>query len=137
MRLTSGFSLPKLRFPMNSIYCNKPATIFPTEVALTEMLSLVVFQVDPYIPPEPSPIPDVPRPEPGQGQEFNDLREACLRRRELFEDPDFPATDSSLFFSKRPPVRIQWLRPGVRTNGWRYFFSARVTSWRRLLKKIY
>jgi calpain len=30
----------------------------------------------------------------------------------LFEDPEFPAADSSLFFSKRPPKRVEWLRPG-------------------------
>jgi calpain, invertebrate len=29
----------------------------------------------------------------------------------LFEDPEFPAEDKSLFFSRRPDRRCEWLRP--------------------------
>lgn len=36
-----------------------------------------------------------------------------FKERRLFEDPEFPACDSSLFFSKRPPKLIEWRRPGV------------------------
>ncbi|KAK2817504.1 hypothetical protein Q5P01_025695 [Channa striata] len=45
------------------------------------------------------------------GKSFEQLRNECLRKGVLFEDPDFPATDSSLFFSQKPPVNIQWKRP--------------------------
>ncbi|KAF3688083.1 Calpain-9 [Channa argus] len=45
------------------------------------------------------------------GKSFEQLRNECLRKGVLFEDPDFPATDSSLFFSEKPPVNIQWMRP--------------------------
>lgn len=49
----------------------------------------------------------------GPIQDFNTLRQECLSRGELFEDPEFPAVDSSLFFSKRPDRYIEWKRPMV------------------------
>ncbi|CAF88000.1 unnamed protein product, partial [Tetraodon nigroviridis] len=45
------------------------------------------------------------------GKSFEQLRQECLQKGVLFEDPDFPATDSSLFFSQRVPVAIEWKRP--------------------------
>ncbi|KAH0545672.1 hypothetical protein KQX54_002269 [Cotesia glomerata] len=47
----------------------------------------------------------------GAIQDFNSLRQQCLSQGILFEDPEFPATDSSLFFSKRPDRYIEWRRP--------------------------
>lgn len=52
------------------------------------------------------------------GKSFEQLRQECLRKGVLFEDPDFPATDSSLFYSQSVPVQIEWKRPKVgRTRG--------------------
>ncbi|KAM9819322.1 calpain-9 [Syngnathus typhle] len=45
------------------------------------------------------------------GRSFEQLRQECLQKRVLFEDPDFPAQDSSLFFSQAVPVRMEWKRP--------------------------
>uniref|UniRef100_A0A671TLG9 Calpain 9 n=1 Tax=Sparus aurata TaxID=8175 RepID=A0A671TLG9_SPAAU len=45
------------------------------------------------------------------GKSFEQLRSECLQSGVLFEDPDFPATDSSLFFSQSVPVNIEWKRP--------------------------
>ncbi|XP_015833872.1 calpain-A isoform X3 [Tribolium castaneum] len=45
-------------------------------------------------------------------QDFYELRDQCLQRGELFEDPEFPPTDSSLFYSHRPDRRFEWRRPG-------------------------
>ncbi|XP_041641849.1 calpain-9 [Cheilinus undulatus] len=45
------------------------------------------------------------------GKSFEQLRRECLQKGVLFEDPDFPATDSSLFFSQSCPVSIEWKRP--------------------------
>ncbi|XP_037545941.1 calpain-9 [Nematolebias whitei] len=45
------------------------------------------------------------------GKTFEQLRQECLQKGVLFEDPDFPATDSSLYFSQSVPVQIQWKRP--------------------------
>ncbi|XP_061582125.1 calpain-9 [Cololabis saira] len=45
------------------------------------------------------------------GKSFEELRQECLQKGVLFEDPDFPAADSSLFFSQSVPVQIEWKRP--------------------------
>ncbi|XP_017880513.1 calpain-A isoform X5 [Ceratina calcarata] len=47
----------------------------------------------------------------GAVQDFNTLRRECLSTGSLFEDPEFPADDSSLYFSKRPDRYIEWRRP--------------------------
>ncbi|KAM9793031.1 calpain-9 [Neosynchiropus ocellatus] len=47
----------------------------------------------------------------GDGRSFEELRQECLERGVLFEDPDFPATDESLFFSQSVPVSFEWKRP--------------------------
>ncbi|TNN28233.1 Calpain-9 [Liparis tanakae] len=45
------------------------------------------------------------------GRTFGELRHDCLQRGVLFEDPDFPAADSSLYYSQSVPVNIEWKRP--------------------------
>ncbi|XP_027874108.1 calpain-9 [Xiphophorus couchianus] len=45
------------------------------------------------------------------GKSFEQLRQECLQKGVLFEDPDFPAADASLFFSQSVPVQIEWKRP--------------------------
>ncbi|XP_053974210.1 calpain-A-like isoform X1 [Hylaeus volcanicus] len=44
-------------------------------------------------------------------QDFSTLKQECLSMGRLFEDPEFPPVDSSLFFSKRPDRYIEWKRP--------------------------
>ncbi|XP_060755059.1 calpain-9 [Neoarius graeffei] len=46
------------------------------------------------------------------GRTYEQLRQECLQRNKLFEDPDFPAKDSSLFYSQSVPVSFEWKRPG-------------------------
>uniref|UniRef100_A0A3P8SIT5 Si:dkey-19b23.13 n=1 Tax=Amphiprion percula TaxID=161767 RepID=A0A3P8SIT5_AMPPE len=46
-----------------------------------------------------------------QGQSFQKLRRACLRRGALFKDPLFPATNQSLFYKREPPPGLTWKRP--------------------------
>nr|CAD2198470.1 unnamed protein product [Meloidogyne enterolobii] len=67
--------------------------------------------VDPFVKPEPVPTPGPPirRKEPVN---FYDERDRCLQEKRLYEDPDFPANTQSLFFSRPPTERVQWLRPG-------------------------
>ncbi|CAD5227137.1 unnamed protein product [Bursaphelenchus xylophilus] len=60
-------------------------------------------KVDPFI----SPTPGVQ----SFNLDFNTERQRCLDERRLFEDPEFPAADSSLYFSKRPKMEIEWKRP--------------------------
>lgn len=43
---------------------------------------------------------------------FEKIREICIQKRILFEDPAFPADDKSLFYSYRPNIGpIIWKRP--------------------------
>lgn len=73
-------------------------------------------KVEPYVPREPHPVPRPPSPEIGGPMEaaidFYEERDRCLQSNTLFEDADFPAEDSSLFYTRRPPKYVEWLRPG-------------------------
>lgn len=53
------------------------------------------------------------RPKSGDVQDFEVLRDQCLQRGVLFEDPDFDTVDSSIFYSKAPDKKFEWKRPGV------------------------
>ncbi|XP_052700305.1 calpain-B-like isoform X10 [Crassostrea angulata] len=44
-------------------------------------------------------------------QHFEEIREQCAAEETLFEDPEFPAEDSSIFFSREPPRAFEWKRP--------------------------
>uniref|UniRef100_A0A3Q3WNE2 Uncharacterized protein n=1 Tax=Mola mola TaxID=94237 RepID=A0A3Q3WNE2_MOLML len=46
-----------------------------------------------------------------QGQDFHQLRRACLHRGALFKDPLFPASAQSLFYRREPPLGLTWRRP--------------------------
>ncbi|XP_028132163.1 calpain-C isoform X2 [Diabrotica virgifera virgifera] len=43
--------------------------------------------------------------------EYDRIRRACLKRGELWEDPDFPASQSSVFYHQTPPFQFTWKRP--------------------------
>ncbi|KAF2879870.1 hypothetical protein ILUMI_26300 [Ignelater luminosus] len=43
--------------------------------------------------------------------DYERIRRACLKRGELWEDPDFPATQSSVFYHQTPPFQFTWKRP--------------------------
>ncbi|KAH0620650.1 hypothetical protein JD844_021317 [Phrynosoma platyrhinos] len=42
---------------------------------------------------------------------FHELHKKCLKKKILYEDPDFPANESSLFYSQKLPVKFEWKRP--------------------------
>lgn len=48
--------------------------------------------------------------------EYERIRRACLKRGELWEDPDFPAAQTSVFYHQTPPFQFQWKRPKVNQN---------------------
>jgi len=48
-----------------------------------------------------------------RGKSFDEVKAQCLREKKLFEDPDFPALDSSIFYSRSPPRPFVWQRPSV------------------------
>ncbi|XP_068532926.1 calpain-9 [Anas acuta] len=69
--------------------------------------------------PRPPPLPREARATHSSGKAYKELKQECLRRGSLFEDPDFPASDASLFFSEKPPVPFIWKRPGFwQHNEW-------------------
>ncbi|XP_075040426.1 calpain-6 [Mixophyes fleayi] len=47
-----------------------------------------------------------------KNQNFWQLKNECMKAGTLYEDPEFPASNESLFYSKAPPDLIQWKRPG-------------------------
>lgn len=50
---------------------------------------------------------------PYEDQNYSALKRACLRRKVLFEDPNFPATDDSLYYQGSPGPAVRWKRPKV------------------------
>ncbi|XP_046337551.1 calpain-B-like isoform X1 [Haliotis rufescens] len=44
-------------------------------------------------------------------QNYEEIKRNCLARRTLFEDPEFPAESSSLYYSQPPKRRVEWKRP--------------------------
>ena len=51
-----------------------------------------------------------------KGQDYKSLKSECQTNNRLFEDPEFPASDSSLYFSRQPPFTCVWKRPKVRIS---------------------
>ncbi|KAI2561980.1 calpain 5, partial [Homo sapiens] len=48
---------------------------------------------------------------PYEDQNYSALRRDCRRRKVLFEDPLFPATDDSLYYKGTPGPAVRWKRP--------------------------
>lgn len=44
---------------------------------------------------------------------YEELHKKCLEKNILYEDPDFPPNESSLFYSQKSPVKFEWKRPRV------------------------
>ncbi|KAK3800954.1 hypothetical protein RRG08_001202 [Elysia crispata] len=42
---------------------------------------------------------------------YSEIKARCLKAGVLYEDPDFPAVEDSLFFSRKPPRPFEWKRP--------------------------
>uniref|UniRef100_A0A8C5IWL5 Calpain 9 n=1 Tax=Junco hyemalis TaxID=40217 RepID=A0A8C5IWL5_JUNHY len=69
--------------------------------------------------PRPAAHPGGARGTHSSGKGYEQLKQECLRRGVLFEDPDFPACNSSLFFSENPAIPFVWKRPGFwQHNEW-------------------
>ena len=45
---------------------------------------------------------------------FQSIRDDCVASGRLYEDPDFRAANSSLYYDKEPDRLITWMRPSVR-----------------------
>uniref|UniRef100_A0A665U1Y7 Calpain 6 n=1 Tax=Echeneis naucrates TaxID=173247 RepID=A0A665U1Y7_ECHNA len=53
---------------------------------------------------------------PYKNQHYAELKKNCIHDKTLFEDPEFPATNTSLFFRRSPPGAVVWKRPGEISN---------------------
>ena len=49
-------------------------------------------------------------------QSYDQIVKKCKEEGILFEDPEFPAEDGSIFFSRQPPRPFEWKRPSVSIN---------------------
>ncbi|XP_006750612.1 calpain-9, partial [Leptonychotes weddellii] len=67
--------------------------------------------------PQKHPVPKDARITHSSGQSFEQLRQECVQKGVLFEDADFPANSSSLFYRERPQIPFVWKRPGVNFQG--------------------
>uniref|UniRef100_A0A8C7PY77 Calpain 6 n=1 Tax=Oncorhynchus mykiss TaxID=8022 RepID=A0A8C7PY77_ONCMY len=52
-----------------------------------------------------------PSQKPVKNQHYSELKKECLEDKKLFEDPEFPVTNASLFYRKPPPGMVEWKRP--------------------------
>jgi len=80
---------------------------------------------------------------------YEEIRQECLSKGILFEDPEFPADDLALFFSQRPRMRFEWKRPHVclhlhtqspamhTINSNIFFISSLLISWHKLSHYIF
>ncbi|XP_029957693.1 calpain-5-like isoform X1 [Salarias fasciatus] len=50
--------------------------------------------------------------EPYKNQHYAELKRDCINNKTLFEDAEFPAVSTSLYFRKPPPGYVEWKRPG-------------------------
>ena len=49
--------------------------------------------------------------------DYDEIVSHCLKTGELWEDPDFPPVQSSLFYHQNPPqTSFEWKRPHVRMS---------------------
>ncbi|XP_034969472.1 calpain-6 [Zootoca vivipara] len=48
---------------------------------------------------------------PFKDQNYYELKRQCLEEGKLFEDPEFPASDASLFYNTPPLGKVEWKRP--------------------------
>lgn len=46
-------------------------------------------------------------------QSYQELKEQCLQQGQLFEDPEFPASDESLYYDSSAKGKVEWKRPKV------------------------
>ncbi len=47
-----------------------------------------------------------------RSQNFKEIKEKCLAEKALWEDPDFPANNKSVYYS-HTPANFEWKRPSV------------------------
>lgn len=46
--------------------------------------------------------------------DYEKIKSLCLKRGDLWEDPEFSAVQSSVFYHQTPPFQFVWKRPKVK-----------------------
>ena len=54
-------------------------------------------------------------------QSYDEIVKTCTKSGTRFEDPEFPAVDGSICFSKKPEKEFEWKRPFVSGNSGKVF----------------
>ena len=64
-----------------------------------------------------------------QKTNYQHIKRLCRDRGQLFEDPDFPPTNRSIYRHKKPALSpIVWLRPHVRNAYSPYYIKYKLSS---------
>ncbi|XP_077402369.1 calpain-5-like [Vanacampus margaritifer] len=53
---------------------------------------------------------------PYKNQHYAELKKDCIKSKKLFEDPEFPAINASVYYRNPPPGIVHWKRPGEISN---------------------
>ncbi|KAM5170160.1 calpain-5-like [Mantella aurantiaca] len=62
-----------------------------------------------------------------QEQHYDQLKNLYHRQNRLFEDPNFPANDRSLYYSQSPPRVVEWKRPQDLVSAPRLFSTSGIS----------
>lgn len=66
---------------------------------------------------------------------YEELHKKCLEKNILYEDPDFPPNESSLFYSQKVPIKFEWKRPRVSNMLPFTFVKFKYSPWAYILAK--
>ena len=61
--------------------------------------------------------------------EYEAIVHHCVKTGELWEDPEFPAVQSSVFYHQTPPFSFQWKRPHVSVINNNFIVSFKVVRY--------
>lgn len=96
-----------------NLKCFKIKGIFITSIEERSSGNHTVFSQRPLVIGRPS---RKDKKDPFSGvinQSYDEIKKRCQEEGCLFEDPEFDAEDSSIFFSRAPPRPFEWKRPHV------------------------
>lgn len=62
-----------------------------------------------------------------EDQDYKVIKDECIKNKNLFEDPVFPAEDSSLFYSQKS-INAIWKRPKEINENAAFFVDGASTS---------
>ena len=70
----------------------------------------------------------IPAFKPYLNQNYEKIKQECIKSRRLFEDVLFPANEKSLYYFKQPEREIVWKRPHEIINNPRFIVESVVPN---------